>query len=160
MNIKRLFTSCYGLGFAPVASGTFGSIPPVVIFMALSIFEVNWLITAAIMFILAVDFSFFTVMFSKPVIDEQADHDPSEIVSDEVAGQSLTLLMISPIMITQPCWVSVLAFFFFRLFDVLKPFPCKRLEKLPLGWGILMDDIAAGIYAGAVMIAVIKYFNL
>ena len=68
--------------------------------------------------------------------------DPSFVVIDEVAGQLITLFLI-PF-----SWIYLLAgFLLFRAFDILKPFPARRAEELPGGWGIMLDDIFAGIYA-------------
>lgn len=70
--------------------------------------------------------------------------DPGPVVIDEVAGQLLTFLF-DPV----GGWRSLLGgFLLFRFFDVLKPFPARRLEHLPGGWGIMTDDIVAGLYAG------------
>jgi phosphatidylglycerophosphatase A len=72
--------------------------------------------------------------------------DPSHVVIDEVAGQLLTLLA-SPIV-----WRALLAgFILFRAFDILKPPPIRRLEKLPEGTGIVVDDLGAGVYALVVL---------
>ena len=73
---------------------------------------------------------------------ESGRHDPQFVVIDEVAGQWITLLF-SP-----PGWRSALiALVLFRLFDITKPFPVRHLERLPEGWGIVFDDVAAGLYA-------------
>jgi phosphatidylglycerophosphatase A len=73
---------------------------------------------------------------------ESGRHDPGFVVIDEVAGQWVTLLG-SPF-----GWkTGLLAFALFRLFDITKPFPVRRLERLPEGWGIVFDDVAAGLYA-------------
>lgn len=76
------------------------------------------------------------------VAHESGRHDPSFVVIDEVAGQWITLLG-SPFH-----WSTALvAFLLFRLFDITKPFPVRQLERLPGGWGIVFDDVAAGLYA-------------
>ncbi len=68
--------------------------------------------------------------------------DPSKVVVDEAVGQLIALAGL-PV-----AWTPLLlAFFFFRAFDVLKPWPIRRLERLPGGWGIMMDDVAAGAAA-------------
>ena len=73
---------------------------------------------------------------------ESGRHDPGFVVIDEVAGQWITLLF-SP-----ADWRHGLtALILFRLFDITKPFPIRRLERLPEGWGIVFDDVAAGLYA-------------
>ena len=73
---------------------------------------------------------------------ESGRHDPGFVVIDEVAGQ-WTALLFAP-----ADWrYALLAFVLFRLFDIVKPFPVRRLERLPRGWGIVFDDVAAGLYA-------------
>jgi phosphatidylglycerophosphatase A len=76
---------------------------------------------------------------------EAGRHDPGFVVIDEVAGQWITLLG-SPF-----DWRhAFIALLLFRLFDITKPFPVRRLERLPDGWGIVFDDLAAGLYAWGV----------
>jgi phosphatidylglycerophosphatase A len=73
---------------------------------------------------------------------ESGRHDPGFVVIDEVAGQWLALLG-SP-----ADWRhGLIALVLFRIFDITKPFPVRRLERLPGGWGIVFDDVAAGLYA-------------
>ena len=79
----------------------------------------------------------------------QAGKDPKWFVVDEYAGMCVVFLL-NPV--SAPA--CVLAFFFFRLFDVLKSWPAGRLEKLPGGWGIMADDLVAGVYAGIAVLAV------
>ncbi len=76
---------------------------------------------------------------------ESGRHDPGFVVIDEVAGQWIALLL-SP-----PDWKhGLIALLLFRLFDITKPFPARQLERLPAGWGIVFDDVAAGLYAWGV----------
>jgi phosphatidylglycerophosphatase A len=73
---------------------------------------------------------------------ESGRHDPGFVVIDEVAGQWITLLFCPP------DWPhALIALILFRLFDITKPFPVRSLERLPEGWGIVFDDVAAGLYA-------------
>jgi phosphatidylglycerophosphatase A len=73
---------------------------------------------------------------------ESGKHDPGFVVIDEVAGQWITLLW------SAADWRhGLIALILFRLFDITKPFPVRRLERLPGGWGIVLDDVAAGLYA-------------
>ena len=72
--------------------------------------------------------------------------DPRPVVIDEVCGQWISLLFVPP------AWGYLAGgFLLFRVFDVLKPFPIRRLESLPGGWGIMADDVLAGLYAAAVL---------
>jgi phosphatidylglycerophosphatase A len=73
---------------------------------------------------------------------ESGIHDPGFVVIDEVIGQWIALLFCPP------DWAhALIALVLFRLFDILKPPPVRRLERLPAGWGIVFDDVAAGLYA-------------
>ncbi len=72
---------------------------------------------------------------------ESGREDPGHVVIDEVAGQWLTLL------VCKPDWQhALLGLGLFRLFDITKPWPARQLEHLPGGWGIMLDDLAAGVY--------------
>ena len=83
---------------------------------------------------------------------ESGRHDPGFVVVDEVAGQWIALLG-SPF-----DWRhGLIAFVLFRLFDITKPFPVRRLERLPEGWGIVFDDVAAGLYAWGVA-AILRFW--
>jgi phosphatidylglycerophosphatase A len=82
--------------------------------------------------------------------------DPGPVVADEVAGQWLALT-VATLGSSRPLgWLGfVAAFVLFRLLDVLKPWPIRRLERLPGGWGIVADDLAAGAAAGALVVALL-----
>jgi phosphatidylglycerophosphatase A len=84
----------------------------------------------------------FGIPASTIVARESGFHDPQFVVIDEVAGQWIALLF-SPF-----DWRhALIALVLFRLFDITKPFPVRRLEALPEGWGIVLDDVGAGLYA-------------
>lgn len=68
--------------------------------------------------------------------------DPGQVVIDEIAGYGITVMFFYPSL-----RIAILGFVFFRVFDILKPFPVCKLEKLPRGWGVMLDDIGAGLYA-------------
>jgi phosphatidylglycerophosphatase A len=78
--------------------------------------------------------------------------DPRKCVIDEVAGQMVSLLFIP-----YNVYLYAAAFLLFRFFDILKPFPVKRAERIPGGLGIMLDDILAGLYALAVL-QLYRYF--
>ena len=92
-------------------------------------------------------------------------NDPREVVADEVAGQALTFIILSfsidaILSLNRLIIVTVAGFALFRLFDIIKPWPANRLEKLPAGWGILADDLMAGIYAGILLVIAAKFWIL
>jgi phosphatidylglycerophosphatase A len=83
------------------------------------------------------------------VARESGREDPGHVVIDEVAGQWLTLA------VCRPDWPHALvALGLFRLFDITKPWPIRKLEALPGGWGIMLDDLAAGLFGAFVLLAI------
>ena len=107
------------------------------------------------------------VRTSRAVSQHAGTEDPQYVVIDEVSGVHLALILglapVTPMVLLRPEDAAVFAlysgmsilnwkfllggFLLFRLFDIAKPFPCRRLEKLPGGWGIMADDWMAGVYA-------------
>jgi phosphatidylglycerophosphatase A len=83
------------------------------------------------------------------VVERESEHpDPGHVVIDEVAGQWIAL-SFSRVNLSH----LLAGFLLFRLFDIVKPWPARRLEHLPEGWGIMLDDVAAGVYALLLMLA-------
>ncbi|MDP7340098.1 MAG: phosphatidylglycerophosphatase A [Vicinamibacterales bacterium] len=72
--------------------------------------------------------------------------DPGLVVIDEVAGMLVTLVAV-PVGFSG----ALVGFFAFRLFDIVKPFPARQAERLPGGWGVMVDDLVAGVYAQGVL---------
>ena len=83
--------------------------------------------------------------------------DPGVVVIDEVAGQLLTFLFVPA---GAPWWIIVSGFVAFRLFDIWKPYPIRRLESLESGLGIMADDVLAGAYAATLMLFVLTLIYL
>jgi len=165
--IRRILMSGFGLGHAPVASGTFGSAGAVIFaFAAWALWKVSgvsaiWLDLAWI--ILALLASIGCVKWGKWAIHTwqsgaKKKSDPGIVVLDEFAGQWVALIALPMLTLQNACWVLAVQFFLFRVFDVIKPPPGRQLEKLPDGWGILLDDIAAGVYANLIGQIVFRYF--
>jgi phosphatidylglycerophosphatase A len=148
--MHKLLTSCFGLGLLPFAPGTYGSLAPAVIYMAAGI-VIGPDTAVWSMVVLLIVSSIITIVYSPKIIALTGSVDPGQIVSDEVAGQALTFILAGLIMpITGFCTATAVGFGLFRLFDIVKLWPCNKLEKLPAGWGILADDLAAAIQAGIV----------
>jgi phosphatidylglycerophosphatase A len=139
--VWRVIASFFGLGLFPFAPGTLTSLVVVFIYKY-SIHGLGWpyllLILAALLALGTHAASFYS--------SELKMSDPGRVVVDEAAGQLLVLLLVLPE------WTSLLAgFLLFRFFDIVKPFPIRRLEKLPAGWGIMADDILAALMAKAIL---------
>lgn len=148
MKTAYFLTTCFGIGRVRFAPGTFGSLPAVALYIAMQFVAppaVIWALAG-----LAILFSWICARFGPAIIADCGRKDPGFVVADEVAGQSLALIGVH-LAGLDSIWISAgLAFLLFRIFDVSKPFPCRRLEKLPGGVGILADDLMAGFYAAAV----------
>jgi len=131
----------FGCGMAPRAPGTMGSLGA----LPLYLIAARWGrpgVAAAAVLVTAVG-----VWAASVVSRELGSHDPQVVVVDEVAGMLITMLPMRDI-----SWLAVaVGFVLFRLLDIVKPWPARTLERLPGGWGIVMDDVAAGLF-GAVAI--------
>jgi len=149
--MKRLAASGLGLGWLPLAPGSWGSLLPAIIFALLSHFNASSPTIIVVMAALAAAGAVVCVKCAPASIEATGDADPPEVVADEITGQAITFVFAGASMAVAASgiWGLTLGgFFLFRLFDVIKPSPARRLEKLPQGWGILADDIVAGVYAG------------
>ena len=154
---KLAMLTAGGLGHAPIASGTFGSIPPVVITLFLvQLHQPDWVINLCLV-LLCIVFSVACIRFGGLAESTWGRKDPGQVVADEVAGQSVTLLLLPWRMPDEEgalVWNLVLgvgAFLAFRFFDILKPPPARSLERLKGGLGILVDDLITGAMALVVM---------
>lgn len=132
-----------GIGFAPIAPGTFGSLLGPLMVWGMQQLELS----AAIVITVAL----LSVAAGVPICAAASralgKHDPGQVVYDEIAAFWLVFLphLIQEREIGWP--TAIVGFLFFRVFDIAKPWPLKRLEKLPGGLGIMADDLAAGVYA-------------
>ena len=161
-NIKRMLTSCFGLGRLPLAPGTWGSLPPVIIFGLLSRYGASPAIITNVMAALVLIGGIVCVQYGPSAIAATRKKDPREVVADEFAGQALTFIFSPFLAMGQatPQQVFVIAFtgfVLFRLFDISKPWPIRQFEKYPAGWGILADDLMAGVYAWIVLQICIRF---
>jgi phosphatidylglycerophosphatase A len=136
----------FGCGLAPKAPGTVGTLGAIPLYwLALRGGRAGVGLTA-----LAVTLT--GVWAASVVARELAKEDPQVVVVDEVAGTLITMLPMAAW-----SWRAVVAgVLLFRLFDILKPWPIRKLERLPGGWGVVMDDVGAGVLGAAVM-AVLRY---
>ena len=136
----RVLATWFGAGYSPVAPGTVGSLAAIPVVLLLGFFDAATQAAALVILTLT------AVAAAHKYQADAAVEDPPEVVIDEVAGQMLTLFMI-PLQV----WTVAAGFLLFRFFDIVKPFPIRRLEKIPGGWGIVADDLAAGLYAHLVL---------
>jgi phosphatidylglycerophosphatase A len=140
-----LVATFFGVGRIRPGPGTWGSVATVLLWTAVAHFTPVGLRTPIAM-ALAILVTLVGIPAATLVARASAAKDPQFVVIDEVAGQLIALIAV-PL-----AWKTFLAgFILFRIFDILKPPPVRQLERLPEGTGIVLDDVAAGLYALVVM---------
>jgi phosphatidylglycerophosphatase A len=131
----------FGCGLVPRAPGTVGSLGAIPLYLLVRGGGPLAILAAAFV-VAAVGIWAGNVVAARTGLE-----DPQIVVVDEVAGSLLALAVAPP-----SWWGIAVAILAFRFFDIVKPFPARRAERLPGGWGIMMDDIAAGVWAAAVVV--------
>jgi phosphatidylglycerophosphatase A len=133
----KVLSTFFGAGYFPVAPGTFASLVAALLYKYLLV-QLNVLFYAALIVLIF----FVGVMTSGVFSKALGQKDPRKIVIDEVCGQFIAYVFVPG------QWSNVLlGFFLFRVFDVIKLYPIRKLENLPGGWGIMADDVLAAIYS-------------
>ena len=147
MLFHKIFTSVFGVGYIK-GGGTIaaafccicwylawaGNLPPAILSVTITV-----VIT-------------FAGVWSSSIVESIWGKDPSKVVIDEVAGMCTGLLFL-PVSVKY----LLIAFILFRLFDIVKPLYIKRLERWPKGWGIMFDDVLAGVYTNILLQAVVWF---
>ena len=149
MSLRRLgvfIATCAHVGYAPVAPGTWGSAVGLVVYYLVRRQASTTIELAVIAVIMVIGLWAAT----------EAEHhfggiDPGPVVIDEVIGMLITLAL-HPVNV----FGAVLGFLIFRVLDVVKPWPARRLELLPGGFGVVLDDAMAGVYGNLLMWAAIR----
>jgi phosphatidylglycerophosphatase A len=144
-----------GLGYFPVAPGTAGSalgLALVVAFRQAALDPLRWAVAltafAGLLFVLGV----WSGGKAEKVF---ARVDPPQVVIDEVVGQMITFIATPRL-----TWTGLMAgFILFRAFDIVKPFPARRAERFSGGWGIMLDDLVAGLYSLIVLVLLGRWFK-
>jgi phosphatidylglycerophosphatase A len=134
--LARVVATAFGSGYSPVAPGTAGSAVGLLLFWPMAALPWAWLLGAsAVLFVVG-------SLAAGRVARRVGLKDPGIVVVDEVVGQWVTLsaLPFTPV-------TAALGFLLFRAMDIAKPWPARDLERVPGGWGIMADDVAAGVYA-------------
>ena len=146
--LTTLFVTGGGVGFVGFAPGTFGSLEGILLVWLLGP-SLNWppmlLGVVGVLFVIGV-----WVCSRYERMTE--GHDPSEVVIDEIAAVPLAFLFVpfSP-------KTAILGFAFFRIFDILKPWPIKVLDRIQGGLGVMLDDLLAGFFAAVAVWATMRF---
>ena len=137
-NFTKYFATIFGIGFISLAPGTFGSLLAIFIwYVFINLFSIFYFIVL-FLFILSVSF-YFTDIY----LNNYKKKDPSEVIIDEFLGQSIPLLFI----VNFNIYEVLIAFVTFRFFDIYKIYPINKMEDLKGSYGVILDDIVAGIYS-------------
>jgi len=136
-----------GVGYLPVAPGTWGSAVGVILYLVTS----HWAWPAQLALLLGV--TLVGIWAADVTATALNREDPGPVVIDEVAGQLVTLFMTGA-----GLYGAIIGFFAFRLFDIIKPWPARQLEDLPGGVGIMADDLMAGVYGWVVVAGILWWW--
>lgn len=142
---QLIATGC-GVGFFPYGPGTMGALFAIVVWYLLSLL-VSMPSLIGITLALVVLFTFLGA-WSATVSERYWGEDPSRVVIDEVVGQWIVLLAIP---FDFQLWHVIVALALFRFFDIVKPLGVRKMENFKGGWGIMADDILAGVYGFIVL---------
>jgi len=152
--LAKIIGSGFFIGYVPVAQGTFGSLWGPALYMLIpDTWIVDFFPEVSLVLMGMIVLLYFTGVWSAGVCEVFWGRDPGRVVIDEIAGMFVTLVFI-PLTLTS-VW---LGFFLFRIFDVIKPPPARRAERLPGGWGVMSDDLIAGIYANIILRIIVYLF--
>ena len=155
-SFAKIIATCGYIGFSKVAPGTVASFATAIL-IYLSIYYVgDWL--ALLLFIFSISLGWWSTVI---YLDDTKKSDPKEVVIDEFAGQSLTILLVKYCLdyfhlsnnVTL-LFITSLSFAFFRLFDITKIFPISYFDNIDNAFGVMMDDIVAGLMAALVVISI------
>lgn len=133
----------FGAGLLPVAPGTWGAAAAVLLAWPLARWAPDYF---HLILCLLIPASAWIGARGSALLRDEWGEDPSQTVLDEITGQWIALLWLP---FEWPYWLA--AFFLFRFFDIFKPLGIRRLEKVGGGWGVVLDDMLAGVYANVVV---------
>jgi phosphatidylglycerophosphatase A len=139
--VAWVIATWFGCGLVPLAPGTVGSAGAIPLYLvALRGGRIGVAVVAVLVTLVGV--------WAASVVERDlGEKDPQRVVIDEVAGMLLTMLPVAHVSLR----AMVAGFLCFRLLDVVKPWPVRLFERLPSGWGIVLDDVAAGLLGACIM---------
>jgi len=155
-SIGRAIGIGFGTGLSPIAPGTAGSLAALAVYYGILLLlpaqlqtggRFLWDLDGLYLLLFLVVVGLPLGIWATDLLATADEPDPGRAVWDEFVGMWITCLFVSP----EPVWLAI-AFVSFRVFDVVKPWPARRLEALHGGLGIMADDVAAGVYAGTAVV--------
>jgi phosphatidylglycerophosphatase A len=150
--IARLLATGLCTGYSPVAPGTAGSLLALILLWFL---HPSDFILGSCIVILFFPGVWASTRVEREEVQKGGKSDPSIVNVDEIVGMGLSVIFLPDAV--SKAWL-IAGFLLFRVFDIFKPFPANRAQNLPGGWGIMIDDVIAGIYANAVLQVLVRIF--
>ena len=154
MRLARLIVTFFYIGNAKIAPGSVASLVTTLIFYLFAKYLISYLF---IIFILITTvLSFFAVGIYTYKLKKK---DRSEIVIDEVIGQSIALLPLLLFEQTSPpqLFMCIISLLFFRFFDIIKPYPINKFDRMNNTFGVIFDDVLAGIFSALLLIFALSF---
>lgn len=154
--VPKLLATSFGVGFLPMAPGTWGALLAIVLWLPLYL----WAAQPVIFWVTLGAAVIYTIAgtWASSESEKYWGKDPVAACADETVGQWISLLPISGIAVT-PWWEIIVSLALFRYFDIAKPLGIRAMERLPRGYGMMADDILAGVYS-VVILLIINHFIL
>jgi phosphatidylglycerophosphatase A len=151
LDYLALAIATFGVGFIPIAPGTWGSLVGIGIYLLLRTKVLGEFLGFEFTLVLALQVITLSGIWAASRTERITGRkDPGKVVVDEVAGQLVSLIPTLMPILSAPVWIIV-SFILFRFFDIVKPYPAREMERLHGGLGIMSDDWVAGIYAATVL---------
>ncbi len=142
--LKLSFITGLGTGYSPIMSGTVGTLIGVLLYVLLSrIVIVYYLLVLLIIYYGAIYSTWGEIFFK--------EKDSGKIVIDEIAGIMITMWGFKFYNNSYDLHLLIIGFLLFRIFDIVKPYPINELQKIKGGWGVMLDDIVAGVFANVLL---------
>jgi phosphatidylglycerophosphatase A len=145
--IEKLLGSGFYTGYVPIASGTFGTLAALFIYLIPGFENPYIIIPALIIF-------FIYGVYVGNKFEKVYGKDPSECTIDEVVGTWISYLLLP-----KTVGIIIITFFLWRALDIFKPYPARKLEDLNGGLGIMIDDVVSGFYTLIIMHLVVYFFG-
>ena len=146
--LPKLIATSFGFGFLPVAPGTWGALFAILAWLPLYL----WASASVTIAATAIAIVVFTILgtWASSVSERYWGPDPVVACVDETVGQWISLLPV--VAGVAPWWEIAVSLALFRFFDIVKPLGIRAMERLPRGYGMMADDILAGLYSAAILI--------
>ena len=152
--LQKIFLTAGGAGLLPIAPGTWGSIVGSILLVLTSLY-VDIHFSSSPIFIAIIVGVFFLGVYASRAVEAEWGEDPSRTVIDEVIGVWVTMVFIP-----YTWYYTLIGLVLFRVFDIWKPLLIRKMEYAGSGWGVMLDDVLAGVYANVVLNIIVICFKL